>query len=427
MRLPPAALAAGLLVLTGLGGIAVLRARAPAPGLPSAADTAMVSRSIAFFDRRLARDSTNTLLAGQLINRYVLRFGLQADLRDLERATRLAQRALPFATDRSGALARLSGLLLMQHRFAPALEAAERALELDSASAEARGAVLEAALAAGRYQLADRIAATLDPRSTAGRVRRALYLDARGDTRASFQLWRGACNQLQRTASHPAVVAWCLTQLAGLDHALRGPDEARATLRHVLRLLPGYRGAIERLADIALASGESARALRWYRSIESDAHPDLYLRVAEARRALGDTSGAHDAERRFLAVAGRPEREALYGGQLALFYAERGAKSDLDSALALAGREVARRPTSESHDLLAWVHLRRGELAQALAASDRAAEWGEPGPTMSVHRALILAAGGRSGESSVLLAAAASRPTLLAPHARRALDGLTRG
>ncbi len=413
---------AALVAVLGLGGGFVLRTAGSRAAPADAADTTVVSRSIAFFEARLAADPINTLYTGQLVNRYVVRFGLGAALADLERAEVLAARAVGLARDRSSALSRLSGVLLMQHKFAEALETAERAFAADSGSTEAAGALLEATLAAGRYPLAAGLAARLDRRSLAGRVRAALYLDAEGDSDAALALLDSACDELERTAGPPPVRAWCLTQLASLQWAVHGSGEARATLRQALRVQPGYRTAIERLADLALAGGQARAALRGYRQVASDAHPDLYLRQAEALRFLGRTAEAAEAEQRFLTVAGAPEREPLFGAGLALYHLEGDRGLGPDSALALAQREVARRPTVEAFDLLAWVHFRRGELPAALAAADRAAGWGGGTPTARFHRGMILRAAGRIAEGDRLLAEAATRPDLLPWYARRALE-----
>jgi tetratricopeptide (TPR) repeat protein len=205
-----------------------------------------------------------------------------------------------------------------------------------------------------------------------------------------------------------------------MRHSEEGPDAATALLRRALAVQPGFRGAIEGLANLAAARGRWAEAHRLYRRILSDAHPDLYLRLAEAAGQTGRRAEAERLEARFLATAGRPEHEALFGNVLALHYAERGRPADLDTALALARRDIARRPTVEGYDLLAWIHYRRGEISAAVRASDRSLEWGSPQPTVLLHRALILHRAGRDGEADSLLALSAARPTLLTAAARAA-------
>ncbi|MBM4189055.1 MAG: tetratricopeptide repeat protein [Gemmatimonadetes bacterium] len=407
---------ATIAVLAGL-----LARRAPSPIAAGDVPADRRDEAIAYFERALARDPANPMLKGQLIGRLIARFGQTADLSDVGRAELLATSALGLMADRSAGLARLSGIYLMQHKFAAAFETAEAAVAADSGSTAARGALLEAAVAAGRYPVAEAQLSRLDDGSVSGQVRRALWLDQTGHGETAERLLTTACRTLARSASGSQGPAWCLTQLANVVHGLRGPREARRILESVERLSPGYRGAVEGLANLALAEGRPAEALAAFNAIRSEAHPDIDLRIAEAHTLLGQPDLARAAERRFLAVAGGPANEPLFGHPLALYYAERGGPRLLDSALAIAEREVARRPTTESFDLLAWVHFRRGAYPEALDASDRALAWGSPTPTMSYHRARILEAAGRTTEAAELLATAAQAPTLLAPHARRGL------
>src|SRR2546426_5311344 len=157
-----------------------------------------------------------------------------------------------------------------------------------------------------------------------------------------------------------------------------------------------------------------SEAGRLYARIAADAHPDLYLRLAEVYRALGEPAAAEGWEREFLRVARAPGAEALYAHPLALYYAAR--PMTLDTALAIARRDVARRPAVESWDVLSWILFRRGDVAPALAASDRAWNWGAPSPTMEYHRARILEALGRQPEAAALLRRVLARPSLLEAH-----------
>lgn len=411
-----AAAAAGL-------GVVVLAPGRDASTLAAAepADTAVTSRSIAYFEKRLASNPGNYMVKSRLVGRYLLRFGTSADLGDVARAERLARDLVNTAPERGAALSRLSGVLLMQHEFAPALDAAREALAVDSLAQDAVGAWFDAALAVGRYREAESALARLRPGTLAAQVRRAQWLDASGRSDAAYDTFDRICRQLERSGQRPTVVAWCLTQLAAVEHARRGPEAATALLQRALGVQPGYRGALEGLAHLAAARGEWSRAVELYARIAADAHPDLYLRAAEVAAALGDSARAEQYERRFLAVAGRSENEALFGQALALFYAERGPHWAQDTALALALRDVTRRPTVESYDLLSWVRYRRGEPVPALAASDRARGWGSPTPTMNYHRARILQALDRGAEAAPLLRRALADTTLLAPHVRREL------
>ena len=400
--------------------LAISRAVTPRSAAPVASDPAITSRSIAFFERRLARDPDNYMIEGHLVARYLMRFQVAADLADVRRAEVVARAALPLVSDTAGAYARLGVVYLTQHKFAAAYDAARRAVAWNPRNQEALGLLFDAGMATGRYAVAESALAKLTPGHMPYQLRLAHLLTARGNMDGAYHAMDHACRQLARAQIRPQAVAWCLTELGKIQHAREGEAAAAALYRRALRIQPGYRGAVEGLADLAYARRDWAEAAGLFQPIAVDAHPDLYLRLAEAHRALGDETGAGHWERAFLRVARAPGAEALYAHPLALYYA--ASPLTLDTALAIARRDVARRPAVESWDVLSWTLFRRGDLAPALAASDRAQSWGAPSPTIEYHRARILEALGRRSEAAALLRRAFARPSLLEPHILRSLD-----
>jgi tetratricopeptide (TPR) repeat protein len=286
----------------------------------------------------------------------------------------------------------------------------------DSTEGDAWGALYDAGFAAGSYAEAEVALTRLGP-GIARRIREASWLSAGGETdRAAARLGE-ACRTIAGWNGRETTVAWCLTELGQLELSRKGPAAAETVYVAALEAFPGYRAAVEGLADLAHARGDWPEAERLYRQIAVDAHPDLYLRLAETLRRQGDPAGAAVWEREFLRVASAHGAEPLYAHPLALYYAER--KEARDLALAVILRDVRRRPTVESWDVLAWVRFRRGDLVEALAASDRAFAWGSPSPTMEYRRARILASlGPRRGEAAPLLERALEEPALLEPGAR---------
>jgi tetratricopeptide (TPR) repeat protein len=384
----------------------------------AAADTSIVSRSIEFFEARLAADPNNYLVAGRLAGRYMVRFGLAADARDVERAEALARRLTTLAPDRAAAMSRLAGVLLTQHKFAESLAAARAAVAADPGDEDARGALFDATLASGAYREAEAALRAMRPGSLATLVRRAQWLDATGHTTGARETMARVCGQLEQSATRPSTIAWCLTELAGMVHRERGPEAAGAVLDRAVKVQPGYRGAVEHLAHLAAARADWKTAYRHYRQIAVDAHPDLYLRLAEVAGRLRREEERSEWQRRFFDVVSHQEKEALFGPELALFLAERNGPGDGAAALAIAEREIVRRPTIESLDLLAWVHYRRGEPEAALAASDRALAAGSPSPALEYHRGRILEALGRPAEAEPLIRRAEEQRSLLPPHAQ---------
>jgi tetratricopeptide (TPR) repeat protein len=386
-------------------------------------DTAITSRSIAFFEQRLARDPHNYLAGGRLVARYLMRFQLRANLADVRRAEVVARSIFPVVSDTAGAYARLGVVYLTQHKFLEAYDAARRAVAWNPRNQEALGLLFDAAVATGRYAVAESTLSRLTPGRLSHQLRLAHMLTAQGRMAGAYYAMDRACRQLARAQVRPQAVAWCVTELAKIQHARDGEAAAGALYRRALRIQPGYRAAREGLGDLAYARGDWADAARLLQDIAVDAHPDLYLRLAEVYRAVGRHAAADGWERAFLRVARAPDAEALYAHPLALYYAAR--PMTLDTALAIARRDVSRRPAVESYDVLSWILFRRGELAQALAASDRARRWGAPSPTMDYHRARIVAALGRSGEAAALMTRALERPSLLEAHVQQELRRLS--
>lgn len=402
------------LALVAGAAISLFRPVETPPEAYAAPETGAVDGGIAFFEDRLAIDPTNSVFASQLVARYLRRFRLTAELEDLERAEVLAREALDVDPDRATARSRMASVLLAQHRFADALKEAERAVGSDGADLGAWSVLFDAAFAAGRYNRARRALTRLDRGTVTRKVQQAFWLDALGRSESAYGSLDAACRRMA-TWSRPAIHGWCLVELAGIELSRNGPRAAATLYARALEVVPGYRAAVEGLADLAYARDDLVEAERLYRRITVDAHPDLYLRLAELRRLQGDETAALGYERAFLRVAERSDAGPLYARPLALYYAERG---ELDLALAVARRDADRRPTVESRDVLAWVRFRRGDLDAALAASNEAFGWGAPSPTMMYHRARILEAMGSSEKATGLMDEALETPALLAPHVR---------
>jgi tetratricopeptide (TPR) repeat protein len=411
------AVAGGLLVLA----VAVwVTPRNPGDGLRGdPAGARVLMGSIGFFESKLAADSIDASAAGALASRYVLRFQRSADLDDLRRAENVIERTLPYHADAASALAQLSAVRLMQHDFAGAYQAATAAASRSTPTVEALGAWFDAALATGRWDEAAKALAAMDVRSLGTRVRSSHWKDANGDSEGAYRTLSDVCDQLERSGGRPETAAWCFTELAGLALANAQDRDATRLYEKALRIMAGYRGAIEGLADHSHFRGDWKTAVERYESIAVDAHPDLYLRLAEAERGLGREARAVAWEAEFMRVAGASRVEHLYAHPLAIFLA--GIPDERDRALAIARRDVESRPASESWDVLAWVHLLRGELVQALSASDRAVARA-PTPTMLYRRARIMDALGRHDSATVLLQAATGNRSQMDPAARVDLD-----
>lgn len=381
----------------------------------------VLDRSIAYFERKYQSDPYSYVLGARLADSYRLRFQAEADLSDLERAEEIARKVLRYSSDSAASYARLSTLALSRHDFTGAYRAARRAVEADPDDRGALATLFDAAMATGRSAVAESALSRMPGSSDAHRLRASRWQASVGQIRSAVRSHREVCRELAAGPTRDQVRAWCLTQQAGLELELRGPGAASERFEEALDVRPGYRGAIEGLADLAYADRRWKRAEELYRRILADAHPDLYLRMAEVLGARGDAEEAADFERRFVRIATVEGREALFARPLAYYYAR--SQETHDRALAVARGDLERRATAESYETLAWVHLRRGELDRALAMSDTARKLvDDPGSDSDYHRARVLLELERVSEATELLQRVkAAEPALLSHHVLRAL------
>src|SRR3989449_5363283 len=70
-------------------------------------------------------------------------------------------------------------------------------------------------------------------------------LTMRGRMDGAYHALDHACRQLARSQVRPQSVAWCLTELAKIQHSREGEASAAALYHRALRFQPGYRAALE--------------------------------------------------------------------------------------------------------------------------------------------------------------------------------------
>lgn len=382
-------------------------------------DARVLMETIDSYERRLAVDPRNPIVSAALVRDHMAAFQLSNDLRHLERAAALAEALLPSALDRAAANARVAATRLSLHDFRAALDAARRAVAADSSNESALGTLFDAATAAGDYDEAEWAVTALrrsQPRALTTKLRHARWLEAQGAADEAVARFEPACRRLRSRAVRRQLVAWCETMLGGLHGAAGHLERETTWYRRALETQPEYLPAIEGLANIAYRRSEWKRAARLYRRILSEAHPDLYLRLAEVTRAMGGEEGARRYEERFLLLVSSPRARALHAHELALFLSSRPERRD--EALEVIGRDVVERRSVEALEVLAWIHLARGELRNAFDASAEARSWREPDATSDYTLARILCESGHAEEARPLFERALAEPAELAPHAR---------
>jgi tetratricopeptide (TPR) repeat protein len=402
-----------LLVAAALAGVAaVARPSEPAASTPALSEATVLEMDIAFYRRRILRDSLSARDEGELARLLLQRGRLTASEPDLREAERHARRSLRLRTAHNGATAQvLAGALMARHAFAEAREVAEGMTAADSTSRSARAMLGEIELELGDYAGARRTFGTLLTVRTDFVVapRFARWEELNGRPEAAEALFRGALAQAQARHGTPASqLAWFHWRLADLALRAGRMDEARTELTTGLAAVPDdprLLGTMARLAavqhrwPVAIDAGERALA----RIVD----PATLGLLSQAYAAVGDSARSADALTAMaVAVLGQP---GPFHRGWSLLLLEQG--REVPEVLARARAELATRRDIYGWDLLAWALYRSGRAAEAVPASERALALGTRDAMLWYHSGMIrLAAGDYAGGRNALRTALGINP-----------------
>lgn len=296
------------------------------------------------------------------------------------------ERAFALAPEHFEAGKAKAWLLLGQHRFAEALEVAQRLNAQAPDDVLVYGLLTDALVELGRYAEAERSCQwmlDLRPGNVPGLTRAAYLRELFGDLEGALQLMRQA---LEQTA--PGEVeerAWLLTQIGHLRLGLGQPEQAEAALAEALESFPGYHYALGQLARVRTAQGRHAEAARLQAERYAAApHPENLFELAEALEHAGRRTEAREAFRHFERAA-RAEMEGPDNAnrELVFYYTDHARRPA--EALRVAELESARRADAFTLDALAWALRANGKKAEARRQMQAALSVGTRDPRLLEH------------------------------------------
>ncbi len=184
-----------------------------------------------------------------------------------------------------------------------------------------------------------------------------------------------------------------------LARAYRSID-ARSAFKRALAIDPNQPEALGGMAALAAAGGDTERAVELFdRAAAIDPGNPVYA-YAAARLVLA-TGDRNAAEARLKTIVRQSAAHAGARNDLAWLLASES--RDLDLALSLA-REASRlTPESATLDTLGFVHLERGENAQAVDVLEKAIAVPGSSPTIHFHLAMALERSGNTERARSLL------------------------
>lgn len=317
------------------------------------------------------------------------------------RARTCVDAALAREPEHAGARRLDSLLLLNDHRFAEARDAARRLVADNPQDALSWGTLSDALLELG--ELAGAIEAAqhmMDLKPNLPAYGRAAHLRwLQGDTAGAKRLYELAIavGGAQRDREPRA---WMISEAARLFWHEGDYRGAAAGFELALREVPDYAPGLEGRGRAALSLADYPGAIQWLeRALRARPLPETAWLLGDAYTLAGDRARAE------LAYA-RVEREGAAHDPrtLALFLASQG--RDPERALRLARAEHAARSDLYANDALALALHRAGQQREADRHATSALEHGTPDARLLYHAGLIKRALGQDDKAGALIAEA---------------------
>lgn len=279
--------------------------------------------------------------------------------------------------------------LLNQHKFNEARDIAEQILAKDAEDVTALGTLSDAFMEVGKY--VDAVTAAnkmVELKPSLPSYARVSFLSwLHGDSKAALAAARFAAES-GRDPTFPEPRAWTLVQAAWMFWHTGDYDGAEAGFKVALSELTEYPPALVGMARVAMAKGEAKRAVELLeRAHKQSPLVETAWRLGDARAAAGDEKGAAAAYE----IAVKDGRKSDHR-TLALFFAVKN--RDIDEAVTLAKGEMDERPGIYTCDAHAWALYRKGKLAEAREAIDKAIQIGTRDAMILYHAGAIRIAGG---------------------------------
>jgi tetratricopeptide (TPR) repeat protein len=315
-------------------------------------------------------------------------------------AERVVRSTLSHAPADYGARRMLGVVLLAQHRFADARDAAEEARQVRPADAWNYAVLGDALLELGRYEEAFAAFDEMNRRrpDPAGYARVAYARELQGDIAGAIETMQMASDGTG--ANDPEAQAWYQAQLGHLFLLDGQPQAAERAFAEADHIFPGHPYAV-----LGRIRGQIAR--REYRQAHTALAragdtPETWALRGDIARRLGDGGAAERAYRE----AVRLEREGWAHEEpqpaaLARMLAER--RLDVTEAVALAERAVAGRRDIHTMDALAWSYFQAGRVDEAEKAMAEALRTGSRDPRLRCHARAIAEARREPSTADALL------------------------
>lgn len=356
---------------------------------------------IAFWQQKVQRDDRDYISLTYLGQAYLQKGRETGDAAAYSRAQAALEQALSINPTYELTLAYLSAALISQHDFQGALEIAERIYEFDPGALQALATMGDASLELGLYEKAEAAYETLLEQAPGAAVfsRAARLAWLQGDPAAAIDWMQQAANEAKAIGLTGERLAWYQFQLGELHFNSGDVAAAAAQYAAARQTWPDYYLVLVGEGKVAAAQGDYEQAIALYEELVARLpQPAFVATLGDFYALAGDETAAQQQYDTvdFITTL-ESNSEALYGRQIALFYANHD--MNLASALASAQAELASRPDVYGYDVLAWTLFKNGRLDEAAAASEQALKLGTPEALFYYHAGMIAAAQGNTQQA----------------------------
>jgi len=313
-----------------------------------------------------------------------------SDPRLYEEAEKVLATSFRLSPDNYEGLKVRAWTLLGRHRFAEALELAEKLNRRMPDDVLVYGLLVDAHNELGNYEAAEKAAQwmlNLRPGNVPGLTRAAYLRELWGDLDGAREFMLQAYQRTDPNEKEDR--AWILTQAAHLEWTAGVTMAAEGLLERALALFPGYHYALATLAKVRESQGRHAEAAELLEQrYRAAPHPENLYDLAAALERAGKKPQAAAAWKRFEKEAlAESEKEDNANRELVFYYADHAGRAR--EALRIARLEMARRKDIHTLDAYAWALYRSGKRDEAAAAMARALATGTRDPQIRAHAAAI--------------------------------------
>jgi tetratricopeptide (TPR) repeat protein len=357
----------------------------------AAAQDIAIDRTIAQYQRLVQRHPFDARAYYGLGDAYIQKARQRGDMTYFNLAEQALRKALEMAPRYGPAVRHLAYVLYSRHAFQEAAELARQAIALQATDSHAYGVLGDAYLETGQYDQAR--AAYQRMLELQGDLyaysRLAGLKSLQGDQQGAIADLTMAIQEGLEQGRPPESIAWAQWQLGNEHLALGNLAAAETQYTAALTTVPRYYRALAGLAQARVAQERYQEAIDLYQqAIGILPLPDYVAALGDIYLQLGQ---AAEATKQYALVeyigALSALNQVLYNRELALFYADHDLK--LDTALALAQKELEVRQDIYAYDLLAWVLYKCGRPQEALTPLREALKLGTQDARLFFHAGMI--------------------------------------